>query len=87
MATPHLSAAGWAFVTGLAILANPRGFPGSKTVAFDTQFYLGPGDEDLMIGSLRFFNLKDLTFDDQPNLYFIITTVREFISVFTSTDY
>ena len=87
MATPHLSAAGRAFVTGLAILANPRGFPGSKTVAFDTQLYLGPGDGDLMIGSLRFFNLKDLTFDDQANLYSIVTTVRALSLLFTSTDY
>ena len=40
-----------------------------------------------MIGSLRFFNLKDLTFHDQASLYFIITTVRAFISVFASMDY
>lgn len=75
MATPNLSATGWAFITGLAILANPRIAPGSKTVVIDTQLYLGPMDEDLIIGSLRYFNSANSIFDDGPNLYAINATV------------
>lgn len=73
---PKLSAAGWAFITGLAILANPRVVPSSKTVVIDAQLYLGPTDEDLVIGSLRYFNSANLTFDDGPNLYAITATVN-----------
>ena len=53
---PKLVAAGWASITGIAILANPRMIPASKTIVFDAQLYLGPTDEDLLIGSLRYFN-------------------------------
>ena len=75
MATPKLSSAGWAFITGLAILANPRVIPGSKTVVIDTQLYIGPTDDDLIIGSLRYFNSANLTFHDGPHLYAIVATV------------
>ena len=69
---PKLSAAGSASVTGLAILANPRTLRYSKTIVIDVQLYLGPTDEDLLIGSLRYFNSTDMSFDaDAPNLYVI----------------
>ena len=61
---PKPSAAGSADVTGIAILANPRIIPGSKTIVFDAQLYLEPTDQDLLIGSLRYFNSANLTFDE-----------------------
>jgi hypothetical protein len=69
------SVAGLVYVAGLAILANPRGFSGSKTIALDVQLYLGPTDQDLLIGSLRYFNLANVVFEDGPNLYAIGATV------------
>jgi len=72
---PKLLAAGWASITGIAILANPRIIPASKTIVLDVQLYLGPTDQDLLIGSLRYFNSANLSFDDGPNLYVIYATV------------
>jgi hypothetical protein len=72
---PKLSAAGSAHVMGLAILANPRRIPVSKTIVFDTQLYLGPTCQDILIGSLRYFNSADLSFEDGPELYCINSTV------------
>ena len=72
---PKLPAAGSAYVTGLAILANPRRIPVSKTIVFDTQIYLGSSDQDLLIGSLRYFNSADLSFEDGPELYYVNATV------------
>jgi hypothetical protein len=73
-----LAAPGWASVTGLVILANPRMIPASKTVVLDAQLYLKVTDQDLpLIGSLRYFNSESnyMTFDEGPNLYVIYTTV------------
>jgi len=78
---PKPSAAGSADVTGIAILANPRIIPGSKTIVFDAQLYLEPTDQDLLIGSLRYFNSANLTFDEGSNLYFIIATVSILLPV------
>jgi hypothetical protein len=78
---PKIWAAGWASVSGLAILANPRRIPASRTIVVDAQFYLGPTDQHLLIGSLRYFNAADLSFDDGPNLYMISATVSVLLSV------
>jgi hypothetical protein len=83
-----------ASISGLAILANPRILPASRTIVLDVQIYLGPTDEDLLIGSLRFFNSTNLSFDDGPSLYFIYMTVSARIiiplsinkSIFSSLD-
>ncbi len=72
---PKHPAPGWAIIMGLAILAHPRKVRGSKTIIVDAQFYLGPTDQDLIIGSLRYFNSKDLIFGDGPNSYVINATV------------
>jgi hypothetical protein len=72
---PKPSAPGFAFVTGLAILANPRAISASKTIVLDVQIYLGPTDKDLLIGTFRYFNLVNATFDDGPSLYQIGATV------------
>jgi hypothetical protein len=76
---PKLVAAGWASITGIAILANPRMIPASKTIVFDAQLYLGPTDEDLLIGSLRYFNSTNFSFDDGPSFYVIYATVSTHI--------
>ena len=91
---PKLSAAGCATVTGLAILANARIIRASNTIVLDVQLYLGPTDQDLLIGSLRYFNKKNSRFDDRPNMYIILATVNTHIiiclhiinSVFSSPD-
>jgi len=72
---PKLLAAGRTFVSALAILANPRILFASKTIVLDVQIYLGPADQDLLIGSLRYFNSDNLSFDDGPHLYLIHATV------------
>lgn len=66
-------------MAGLAILAHPRRVPGSRTVIVDAQVYLGP--TDLLIGSLRYFNLNDVTIEDAPHLYFIQATVSAILPV------
>jgi hypothetical protein len=71
---PKLSAIGRATITGLAILANPR-IHASKILVFDAQFYLGPTDEDFILGSLRYFNQDNSSFDDEACLYFVQATV------------
>ena len=81
LSRPKLSAGGSAYVTGLAILANPRRIPVSKTIVFDTQLYLGPTGQDLLIGSMRYFNSTDLSFEDGPDLYQINVTVSILLSV------
>ena len=83
---PKLSAAGCAFVTGLAVLANPRVVRSSKTFVLDVQFYLGPTDQDLLIGSLRYFNSTNLHFDDEPNLYVIYAKVSTQIVICLHTN-
>lgn len=75
---PKPSAAGWASLTGLAILANPRSISASKTIVLDAQVFLGPTDSDLLIGSLRYFNSTDHTFNDEPHLYSINATVSSY---------
>jgi hypothetical protein len=72
-----LSAAGCSYVSGLAILANPRAI--SKTIVVDVQLYLGSDNQDSLIGSLRYFNSANLTFDDGPNLYVIQATVSSIL--------
>ncbi len=72
---PKLVATGRASITGIAILANPRMISASKTIVLDAQLYLGPTDEDLLIGSLRYFNSTNSSFDDGPNFYVILATV------------
>lgn len=58
-----LSAAGSAYLTGLALLANPRRIPASNTFVFDTQLYLGPPTpQDMLIGSLHYYNSANLGF-------------------------
>jgi hypothetical protein len=79
------STAGRASVAGLAILANPRGIF-AKTLVVDAQLYLGPTDQDFLIGSLRFFNCDNLTFDDGPNLYIINATVSILLPVSTTIN-
>jgi hypothetical protein len=84
---PKSSAASWASVIGLAILANPHGISGSKTIALDAQLYLGLTDQDLLIGSLCYFNSKNHTFEDAPNLYSIVATVSVlFFGSFTTIN-
>ena len=83
---PKLLAAGCASITGIAILANPRIIPASKTIVLDVQLYLGPTDEDLLIGSLRYFNSANLNFDDEPNLYVIYATVSTQITIRLNTN-
>ena len=83
---PKLSAAGSAHVTGLTILANPRRIHASKTIVFDAQLYLGPTCQDLLIGSLRYFNSADLSFEDRPSFYTINATVSVLPSVSTSIN-
>jgi hypothetical protein len=79
------SAAGLVHVTGLAILGNPRGFASSRTISLDAQLYLGPTDRDLLIGSLRYFNLVNVTFENEPGLYAIGATVRILLPVLITT--
>jgi len=76
------SVVGWASVTGPAILANPRGISGSKTIVLDAQLYLGPTNQDLLIGSLRYFNSDNHSFDDAPSLYAIVTSVSIYLLLF-----
>jgi hypothetical protein len=83
---PKLSAAGYASVTGLAILANPRIIRASKTIILDVQIYLGPTDQDLLLGSFRYFNSTNLTFDDGPNLYVIHAKVSTQIIICLHTS-
>lgn len=83
---PKLSVAGSAIITGLAVLANPRVLPSSKTIVLDVQVYLGPMDQDLLIGSLRYFNSTDMTFDDAPNLYVIFAKVSTQIIICLHTN-
>ena len=82
----QVSAAGSANVTGVAILANPRRILNSKTIVFDTQFYLGPTDQDFLMGSLRFFNSFDLSFEDEPELYYVNASVSILLSVPSSKN-
>lgn len=79
-ASPKPSAVGLASVAGLAILAHPRGIS-ARTIVVDAQLYLGPTDKDLLVGSLRYFNLANVTFEDEPNLYFVVTTVSILLPV------
>ena len=81
-----LSAAGSAYLTGLAILANPHRIPASNTIVFDTQLYLGPTPQDMLIGSLRYFNSANLSFEDGPDLYYINTTVSILLSASSSLN-
>jgi hypothetical protein len=83
---PKLSAVGSAFVIGLAVLANPRRLPSSKTFVLDVQLYLGPADEDILIGSLRYFNSNNLIFDDAPSLYVIYAKVSTQIIICLHTN-
>lgn len=77
---PKPSAAGLAFVTGLAILANPRGIS-ARTIVVDALLFLGPKEDDVLIGSLRYFNSTDVTFEDGPNIYSIGATVSILLPV------
>jgi len=81
---PKPSAAGWATLTGLVILANPRVISASRTIVLDAQVFLGPTDSDLLIGSLRYFNSTDHTFNDEPHLYSITATVSFLLSISTT---
>jgi hypothetical protein len=84
-----LSAAGHAFVTGIAILANPRKLRSSKTFVLDAQFYLesvDPIDQKPLLGSLRYFNSTNLSFDDEPNLYVIYAKVSTQIIICLHTN-
>jgi hypothetical protein len=47
--------------------------------------YLGPTDDDLLIGSLRYFNSTNITFDESPHLYVIHATVSYHIIHFHVT--
>ena len=81
---PKPSVAGWASVTGLVILANPRVIS-AKTIILDAQVFLGPTDSDFLVGSLRYFNSTDHTFKDEPHLYAINATVSFLLPIFTTT--
>jgi hypothetical protein len=72
---PKLSAGGRAIISSLVILANPRMLPASKYLVLDAQFYLGSMDQGLIMGSLRYFNSDNATFDEEPSLYFVHTSV------------
>ena len=83
---PKVSAAGSAFVFGLAVLANPRVVPSSKTFVLDVQLYLGPTDQDVLIGSLRYFNSTNLSFDNAPSLYVVYVKVSTQVIIFLHTN-
>jgi hypothetical protein len=74
----RLSTAGSASLSGFAILANPRVIPSSKTIVVDAQLFIGPEDDNFILGSLRYFNSDDKTFVDEPMLYLIHATVSLF---------
>lgn len=59
-----VSAPGFAFVTATAILANPRSISGTKFIIFDAQLYIGPHPHNILLGSLRYFNLSNQVFSE-----------------------
>lgn len=71
-----VSAPGFAFVTATAILANPRSISGTKFIIFDAQLYIGPHPHNILLGSLRYFNLSNQVFSEDAQLYQLHFTVR-----------
>ena len=81
-----IQASGFASITGVIGLANPRILPGTKTIVLDAQIYLGEGVDGprFLIGSLRYFNSDNLTFDDSAQLYSIYSTVSHLALILAS---
>lgn len=65
-----------AVIMGLAVFENPRVLEG-KTLLFDTQFYLGPGQS--LVGAFRYFNGLDLAFGEVGQ-YFVYANVNLTVS-------
>ncbi len=74
---PKLSAAGWTTITVLAILANPRIVPASRTFVLDAQFYVGPTNvhEGNTSGSQAHLDLPTFTIDPCKRPYVKVTGV------------
>lgn len=62
---------GLSTITGIAVLGRPQLIT-KKSVQLDCQLYLE--GSDILLGCVRFYNDKELLFD-QPGLYFIESTV------------
>ncbi|PPR02986.1 hypothetical protein CVT24_012191 [Panaeolus cyanescens] len=68
---------GYASIYGIVALAHPRVLSGTKTMVFDAQLYLGPGEDEqpkFLLGSLRYFNSRNLVFSESAQLYVIYST-------------
>jgi hypothetical protein len=53
--------------SGIAIVGQTGATPNSKTVILDVELFLGAEKHWTLLGSLRFFNGKDIQFADYPN--------------------
>lgn len=67
--------AGYASITAIAGLGNPRAIPNSKVLILDAQIYIGSSSCESLLGALRFFNAQDAVFVNDVGLYLIYATV------------
>jgi hypothetical protein len=64
-----------ASITGVLALESPRSLPGSpKTIIFDTQLWLGDGQQALVC-QLRYFNASDMSLNNELGIYIVHANV------------
>ena len=70
-------ASGYATITAIAALANPRNVPGSKKkLILDAEIFVGGEKCETLLGALSFFNKSDMNFEHSGiALYLIYSTV------------
>ena len=80
MTTPSDLTSGYATITALATLANPRNLPGSKKkIILDAEIFVGGEKCETLLGALSFFNKSNMNFEHNGiAVYLIYSTVSSF---------
>lgn len=76
-------ASGYATITAIAALANPRNVPGSKKkLILNAAICVGGEKCETLLGALSFFNKSDMNFEHSGiALYLIYSTVSSFLFI------
>ena len=71
---------GYATITAVAVLANPRNLPGSKKkIILDAEIFVGGEKCETLLSALSFFNKSNMNFEHNGiAVYLIYSTVSSF---------
>lgn len=72
---PSTTLRGLSSITGIAMMGQPRVIKSPRLIELDVQLYLGQSHQESLFGVFRFYNAKDLVFEEEPSLFIFEASV------------